>query len=419
MTLSSSCITYIILFTILADFLLNTTADLFNLNNMEKQVPDEFKDLCSNEQYKRSLDYLTATTKLEIASSSVAVLVILGFWFFKGFVFLDHAVRAWGFGPVLSGLFYIAILLILKFLVALPFSVYSTFVIEEQFGFNTTNAKIFISDTVKSFILAAIIGSPLLCLILLFFEKAGPDAWWMCWTASALFIIAVQFIVPTWILPLFNKFTPLEDGELRRSIREYADSIRFSVANIFVMDGSKRSTKSNAFFTGFGKNRRIVLFDTLIRNHSAKELLAVLAHEMGHYKKGHLLKNLGIGIVQTGIIFFLMSVIIHEKALFDAFFMDQMSIYAGLIFFGLLYSPIDLAVSTLMRVVSRKDEFEADRFAAQTGDHAPHLVRALKKLSVNNLSNLTPHPFYVFLNYSHPPVLDRIRRLQSITDSPR
>ncbi|MFO7753513.1 MAG: M48 family metallopeptidase [Desulfobacteraceae bacterium] len=383
------------------------------MKSFQEKVPEEFKGFCNDEQYRRSGEYLRETTKFGILYSGFTLFIIVAFWFLKGFVILDSAVRSWGFSPVVTGLFYMGILLILKFIIDLPFSAYSTFAIEEKFGFNKTTLKVFITDKVKSMILSIIIGAPFLFSILLFFEHTGRNAWWICWFVSTLFIIAVQFIVPTWILPLFNKFTPLESGELSRTVKAYADSIHFSVSNIFVMDGSRRSTKSNAFFTGFGKNRRIVLFDTLVNNHSINELLAILAHEMGHYKKRHLLKNMVAGILQAGAIFFLMSLIIHEKALFEAFFMENMSVYAGLIFFGLLYSPIDLILSVLMQISSRRDEFEADRFAVQTGDHAPHLINALKKLSVSNLSNLTPHPFHVFLNYSHPPVLDRISRLKS------
>ena len=215
-------------------------------------------------------------------------------------------------------------------------------------------------------------------------------------------------------MPLFNKFTPLEDGPLKESILNYAKSIDFALSNIFVMDGSKRSRKSNAFFTGFGKNKRIVLFDTLIKEQSIEELVSVLAHEMGHFKKKHIIKRLISGIFQMGFVFYLISIFISNEGLFHAFFMKEISIYAGLIFFGMLYSPIDLFLSILLQISSRKDEYEADRFAAETIKDNMPLINALKKLSAHNLSNLTPHPFYVFLNYSHPPVLERINTLKSL-----
>jgi STE24 endopeptidase len=274
---------------------------------------------------------------------------------------------------------------------------------------------LFFKDLIKSILLSAVLGGGFLSLILWFFEFGGPLAWLYCWMASILFILSIQYIVPTWIMPLFNKFTPLEQGPLKEAIHSYATSINFSLSNIFVMDGSKRSDKSNAFFTGFGKNKRIVLFDTLIKQQSVGELVAILAHEMGHFKKKHIIKRLAVSMVQMGIIFFLISIFISQEALFHAFFVDNVSIYAGLIFFGMLFSPMDMFLSLLMQISSRKDEYEADLFAAKTTKDPHSLVTALKKLSAHNLSNLTPHPFYVFLNYSHPPVLERIRALKGVT----
>ena len=327
---------------------------------------------------------------------------------------IDSFVRSFNFGSIVSGLFFTGILLFLKLLISLPFTLYTTFVIEEKFGFNKTTPRLFLADLIKSIVLSAILGGILLSLILGFLEFGGQLAWVMCWMASTLFLLFVQYIVPTWIMPLFNKFTPLEDGPLKEAIISYAKSINFSLSNIFVMDGSKRSSKSNAFFTGFGKNKRIVLFDTLIKEQSLEELVSILAHEMGHFKKKHIIKRMVLGIFQMGFIFYLISIFISHEGLFHAFFMKDISIYAGLIFFGMLYSPIDLFISILFQISSRKDEYEADRFAAKTVKDSRPLINALKKLSAHNLSNLTPHPFYVFLNYSHPPVLARINTLKSI-----
>jgi len=301
-----------------------------------------------------------------------------------------------------------------KLLLSLPFSIYSTFVIEEKFGFNKTTPLVFLTDIIKSIILTAVLGGILLTIILWFLKSGGQYAWLLCWAASTVFLLVVQYIVPTWIMPLFNKFTPMEEGDLKEAILLYAKTINFALSNIFVMDGSKRSSKSNAFFTGFGKNRRIVLFDTLIKDQTTEELVSILAHEMGHFKKKHIIKRMVTGIIQMGFVFFLISVFISHEGLFHAFFMEEVSIYAGLIFFSMLYSPIDLFISIILQVLSRKDEYEADRFAAKTLKNSSHLIRALKKLSAHNLSNLTPHPFYVFLNYSHPPVLERIHTLESL-----
>ncbi len=408
-------ITLVILIALLGTFFLNIFANYLNLKNIEEILPAEFKGYCENEQYQKSQLYLKTTTKFGLVSSCFDIIIILTFWFSNGFQILDNFVRSFEFNSVITGLLYIFILGAAKFILSMPFSIYSTFFIEEKFGFNKTTPFLFIIDTFKSLLLSIVIGGMLLGIILIFFEYAGQSAWIVCWAVTTCFILIFQYIVPTWILPLFNKFTPLEEGELRDSIFKYSKSINFSIENIFIMDGSKRSTKSNAFFTGFGKNRRIVLFDTLIKEQSVKELVSVLAHEMGHFKKKHILKNLGIGILQMGIIFYLLSFFISFQGLFDAFFMDEISIYAGLIFFGLLYSPIDFFLSILMQISSRKDEFAADKFAFETLGSEKSLVNALKKLSVNNLSNLTPHPFFVFLNYSHPPVLSRIEALKDFT----
>ena len=259
-------------------------------------------------------------------------------------------------------------------------------------------------DLLKSILLSSILGGILLSLVLVFLEFTGPQAWILCWISGIIFLLVVQYIVPVLILPLFNTFSPLENGPLKEAITQYAHSIRFSISNIFVMDGSKRSNKSNAFFTGFGKNKRIVLFDTLIKEQTTEELVAVLAHEMGHFKKRHLLKRMVLGILQMGLIFYLLSMAISHEGLFHAFFMEEPSVYAGLVFFGMLYAPVDLFLSMLLQISSRKDEYEADQFARETLKDGGPLISALKKLSVHNLSNLTPHPFYVFLNYSHPPL---------------
>ncbi|OQY00749.1 MAG: peptidase M48 [Desulfobacteraceae bacterium 4572_130] len=403
----------IILSTLIIDFSINVFANFLNLKNMKKTVPKEFTGIYNHDQYKKSQKYLKAYTKFGVISSIFDIILFLGFWFLKGFPFLDNLVRAWNFGNISTGILYIGILVLLKTIICLPLVIYSTFIIEQKFGFNKTTPFLFAVDLIKSFVISGILGVIFLGGILCFFEYAGNQAWLMCWLGSTIFFFAVQYIVPNWILPIFNKFTPLENSDLRNSIIKYAKSINFSLDNIFVMDGSKRSTKSNAFFVGFGKNKRIVLFDTLIKKHTIGELVAILAHEMGHFKKKHILKRLVIGIFQMGLIFFLMSLFISYQGLFDAFFMEQKSIYAGLIFFSIIYSSIDFFISIIMKIISRKDEYEADKFAVQTIENKKDIINALKKLSAHNLSNLFPHDFYVFLNYSHPSILDRIKTIRT------
>ncbi len=299
-------------------------------------------------------------------------------------------------------------------LLKLPFSIYGTFVIEERFGFNKTTPRTFVLDQLKGLLLIIILGGLLLTGILTLFQYESNYAWLYCWGIVTIFSLALQYIAPTWIMPLFNKYKPLDSGELRDGILKYTRSVNFPVKNILVMDGSRRSSKSNAFFTGFGSNKRIALFDTLITQQTIPETVAVLAHEVGHYKKKHILQGTIISFVHTGLIFFLLHVFVGNPGLYRAFYINQEPIYAGLLFFGLLYTPLELVLSIATQIISRKHEYQADRYAAETIDEPASLIEALKKLSANNLSNLTPHPFYVFLNYSHPPLLQRVQAIQGI-----
>lgn len=404
----------IILVTLAVDFIVNGIADFLNLKAMNRELPGEFQEVYDEEAYRKSQIYTRVKTRFGIITSLFDLTVLLVFWFAGGFNWLDHIVRGWALGPIWTGLVYIGILILGKSILSLPFSIYSTFVIEERFGFNKTTPLTFVTDLLKGLGLGIALGGPLLAGVLAFFEYAGIYAWLYCWGAVTLFTLAIQYMAPTWIMPLFNKFTPLEDEELKKEIMDYARSVNFSLKGVYVIDGSRRSTKSNAFFTGFGKNKRVALYDTLFEKHSIGELVAVLAHEIGHYKKKHIIKNMVTSILHMGVMFLLLSFFLHSRGLFDAFYMDQMSVYAGLIFFGMLYSPVELILSIVMQIFSRKYEYEADRYASETYHDPEQLVIALKKLSRDNLSNLTPHPFYVFLNYSHPTVLQRIRAIRDI-----
>ena len=405
-------IAFIILFAFFFDFVLNVLADYLNLSRLRDDLPRDFEGVYDPERYRRSQEYLKDNTRFGWVTATFELAVILAFWFGKGFPLLDEWVRAFNYGPIICGLIYMAALMLSKSILSLPFSIYHTFVIEERFGFNQTTWTTYILDMLKGLLLSVLLGAPLLSAILAFFEYAGTSAWWLCWMAVTLFMLGVQFVAPTWIMPLFNKFTPLEDGELKSAILAYAGSIKFPIENVYVMDGSKRSSKSNAFFTGFGSHRRIVLFDTLIKQHTTGELVAILAHEMGHYKKRHIIQSLILGILQMGFMLYLLSLFISYPGLFEAFYMPQSSVYAGLIFFAMLYSPLDFFIGLFMQRRSRTNETAADRFSVETTQDSQSMVDALKKLSVHNLSNLLPHPFYVFLNYSHPPVLQRIKALQ-------
>ena len=405
----------IILATLLASYLLDLITEIINLKALREELPEEFADVYDREKYRKSQAYTRERTRFGLLTSSFGLLVTLVFWFAGGFNYLDEIVRSWSLGPIWTGLLYIGILILARSAISLPFSIYSTFAIEERYGFNKTTPKTFILDLIKGTALGIVIGGAVLAGVLYFFEYAGPYAWLYCWIAVTLFSLVMQFIAPTWIMPLFNKFTPLEEGDLRSAIMDYARSVKYPLENLFVMDGSKRSAKSNAFFTGFGKHKRIALFDTLIENQTVSEIVAVLAHEIGHFKKKHILQSMVIGILHTGVMFYLLSIFLSHQGLFEAFYMENAAatpIYAGLIFFGMLFSPIEMILSVFMQIFSRKNEFEADRYAAETTGDPESMVSALKKLSAHNLSNLTPHPLYVFLNYSHPPVLERIRAIR-------
>jgi STE24 endopeptidase len=403
---------FVVLLALLGQFLIELVSNLLNLKSLSSQPPEAFRDLYDPEKYKQSQEYTRARTRFHLFEAAAGLIVLLAFWLIGGFAWLDQMARNWFFSPIISGLFYFAALGVGSSLLSLPFQIYSTFVIEERFGFNRTSWRTFCLDRIKAMVLTAVLGGVLLAALLWFFERSGTQAWLWAWLATTLFILVAQFVAPVWIMPLFNKFTPLEEGELKERIRRYAESVNFPFRDIYVVDGSKRSSKANAFFTGFGRSRRIALFDTLVSEQTGDELLAVLAHEVGHFKKKHVLYMMAVSIIHTGLLFFLLSLFLNSKGLFAAFGMNQTSVYGGFVIFGLLYEPVSLLLSIAMNAYSRSNEFAADRFSVETGLQPEHLISSLEKLSVKNLSNLTPHPFYVFLHYSHPPLRDRIAALR-------
>ncbi len=406
---------FVVFFTLVITFLVKLVSELLNLKAAGAPLPVEFTGVYDEDAYSKSRDYLRVSTVFSLFGATVDLSVLLLFWFLGGFNLLDHFLRGFGFYPIATGVLYIGLLLLMQSLIDLPFSLYKTFVIEEKFGFNKTTPKVFAADILKTLLLTLLIGTPLLFAVLWFFEETGPMAWLWAWGGITLFSLVLQYVAPTWIMPLFNKFVPLEEGELKSAIMQYADKVRFPLTGIYVLDGSKRSARANAFFTGFGKRKRIALFDTLITAHPVHELVAVLAHEIGHFKKKHIIVNMILSMGNLGVLFFLLSLFMNNRALFDAFFMHDISVYGSLIFFSLLYSPVEWILSIVIQALSRKHEYEADYFAVTTFDRGASLADALKKLSRNNLSNLTPHPLYVFLNYSHPPVLQRITRIREIS----
>ena len=391
--------------------LLETLAILLNIKNLRKPLPEQMAALLEPDTWPLTQRYTLARHRLELLESTVGLLALVAFWFLGGFNQLNQWVTAWHLGPTATGVLYIGLLLFFSYGVTLPFTLYSTFGVETRFGFNRTTPTTFLTDQIKQFVLTLLLGGPLLAAVLMLFHEAGTDAWLYGWLGTAAFSLVMQIIVPRWILPLFNRFSPLTDGALRQAILAYAHTIHFPLAEIFEMDGSRRSSKANAFVSGFGKNRRIALFDTLIKNHTVDELVAVLAHEIGHARKRHIPKTLFLGILHLGVFFFLLSFFLSWPALYQGFFMEGTPIHAGFVFFGLLMGRIDLVFVVFLKKLSRRFEFEADRFAVETAPKPEALASALKTLAQGNLANLMPHPFYVMLHHSHPPLMERLAAL--------
>ena len=412
--MSVNTITWIILLSVVLGSVMNFIADKLNLKALKPTMPKEFEDVYDAEAYSKSQEYSKVKTKFGWIEDGVSLIGFIAFWFLGGFEWINNWAVSWEFSFIPTALIFLGSLSILSGIMSTPFGLYNTFVIEERFGFNKTTWKTWIIDALKGLGLTAVLGIPLISAVLWVLQMLGPLAWLYAWLGMQVFTVIIQFIAPKWIMPIFNKFTPLEDGSLRSAILEFAAKVKFDLQNIFVIDGSKRSAKSNAFFTGFGKNKRIALYDTLVEKHTEPELVAVLAHEIGHYKHKHIIKSNILNVVTSFITFWLLGVFMKEQALYEAFFMSTAPIYAGIIFFSMVLSPLQMVLSYFLNKLSRKHEFEADAFAANHTNNPESMVSALKKLSRDNLSNLTPHPFYVKLHYSHPPVLERIQAIQAL-----
>ncbi|RRQ48933.1 M48 family peptidase [Maribacter algicola] len=403
---------YCILIILLGDFVLTTILNHLNAKKYKDAIPPDIRDVYNTEEYKKSQEYKLVNYRFGIVTSVFSLTLIVGFLIFGGFGFVDTVVRGITDNQILQALLFFGIILIGSDFLGTPFSYYQTFVIEEKFGFNKTTKKTFLLDKVKSWLMTIVVGGILLSLVIWFFQFAGKSFWLYTWALIALFTLFMNLFYSKLIVPLFNKQEPLEAGTLKQKIEAYASKVGFELNNIFVINGSKRSTKANAYFSGFGKEKRVTLYDTLINDLEEDEIVAVLAHEIGHYKKNHIIFNLVTSVLLMGFMLFILSLFINNPSISLAVGVDQPSFHAALIGFGILYSPISELTGLLMNYFSRKFEYQADDFAKNTFA-APPLISSLKKLSKNSLSNLTPHPTYVFVHYSHPPLVERIRNLKA------
>ena len=391
-------------------------ATLLNLKTFPATPPPELAGLMDQEKLDKARDYLSVNSRFDIVRASVSLAILLTFWWLDGFLFLDSLARSLCENLILAGLIFLGALFVAQNLISLPFDWYETFVIEEKFGFNKSTTATFIADRVKGLALAAILGLPLVAGILWIFDEI-PHAWLWAWAFVTAFQLILTYLAPSLILPLFNKFTPMPDGDLKNDIHALGVKCGFPLEGVYEIDGSKRSTKANAYFTGFGKHKKIALFDTLTEKSTKPELLAILAHEIGHFRLGHIKQRLAVGILQMALIFFLIGLATNPTGTFarllhDAFFVQEISPHAGLVFFTLLLEPASKLLSLLANAWSRKHEFEADAYAAQSTGEPQALATALKKLSSDHLSHPTPHKLRVVLDYSHPPLLQRLIALE-------
>lgn len=401
----------LLLVIISADFLLERVLQYLNSKNAKKGIPKELEGIYDEEKYAKSQEYHKVTSRFGNFAAIFSFVLTFAAIYFGWFGWLDKWLRSFSsFAPATTLLFF-ALIFLTSDVIGTPFSWYQTFVIEEKFGFNKMTKKTFWLDKMKSYLLSIIIGGILLSIFIYFIIRMGSDFWVYFWIVVTIFILFLNVFYTSILLPLFNKLTPLEDGDLKASIQVYSEEVNFPLKNIFVIDGSKRSSKGNAFFSGLGKRKKVVLFDTLIEKYTVEEITAVFAHEVGHYKKRHIIMGTVISIATTGLMLYLLSLMIYNNEVSRAMGGEFTAMHLNMLAFGILYTPISRILGLAGNAISRKNEYEADEYAVKTYDGKP-LLEGLKKLSSDHLSNLTPHPAYVFVHYSHPPLLQRVRAMQ-------
>jgi len=400
-------ILFLIIVIAAGSYLFDLVLEIVNYRSRRTEIPPEVAAFYDKGKYLKSLEYHRVKTKFSFFSGGFNFLVSISMLIFGGFGYVDSLLRPYIQNETLLALTFFGIILLASDVLSLPFNIYSTFVIEERFGFNKTTAGTFTADKIKGYIIGSVVGAALLSALIFLVNRFGPNFWILFGVVASVFILFVNMFYTSWILPLFNKLTVLPDGELKSAIQQFSKQVNFPLDNIFVMDGSKRSSKANAFFSGIGAKKKIVLYDTLINNHTTEELVAVLAHEVGHFKKKHIVLSMVLSVVQVFFVLFVLSLMIFNADLSIALGGTQQSIHLNLIAFAILFSPISAITGLLMSLLSRKNEYEADAYAKESYSGVA-LGSALKKLSVDTLSDLYPHPLYVFFYYSHPTLLQRL-----------
>ena len=411
MVISPLIIFYLLISIILFNFIKDYFLDYLNSKFFDKKIPENLSDIYDKEKYQKSQDYKKTLYKFGKISKAYSLTILLLFFFLDGFLLVDNFARSLFESELLISLSFFGIIFFGSDILNLPFSLYSIFIIEEKFGFNKTTFKIYFFDKIKSWFITILFGGGILSFIIFQFETVGKDFWIVAWVFITTISVLINGFYAQIIVPLFNKQTKLEEGNLKNDIEKYSKKVGFDLSNIFVIDGSKRSTKANAYFSGFGKQKRVTLYDTLLNKLNDNQIIAVIAHEIGHYKKNHIIFNLIFSTIQTGLMLYILSLLIYMPIFSEALGIQSHSFHIGLITFSILYTPISEIFSLIFNVFSRKFEYQADHYAKETFN-SKHLIEALKVLSKDSLSNLTPHPKYVWWHYSHPTLAQRIKHLQ-------
>lgn len=413
MTMEAQTILYLLIGITTFNFILDKVLSTLNDKNRKLPIPEKLSGIYDEAQYQKSQDYQNAVNSFSTITSTISFVVAIAMLYFGVFGWVDEYLRQYADVNLLLSLYFFGVLYFVSDLLTIPFQLYGTFVIEEKFGFNKTTIKTFILDKLKGYLLTIIVGGLILGTLIYLVFAMGSNFWIYFWIVISVFMIFINMFYTSLIVPIFNKLKPLEDGSLKSAIEAYAKTVSFPLTNVFVIDGSKRSSKGNAFFSGFGNKKKVVLYDTLIEKHTEEELVAVLAHEVGHYKKKHIISSMILGILQTGFTLYLLSLMIFNSEVSWAMGGNVSAMHLNILAFGILYSPLSSILGIIMNVISRKNEYEADAYAVTTYDKKP-LIDGLKKLTSDSLGNLTPHPWYVFMNYSHPSLLQRIEAMEKV-----